>query len=66
MGKVDVKGDSASAIHKNLKAQAPDNEITWNFAKYLLNGQGQVIKFVAHGVDPNDMMPDIEALLNQQ
>ena len=66
MGKVDVKGDSASALYKNLKAQAPDSEIEWNFAKYLLNSQGQVVKFVAHGVDPNDMMPDIEALLNQQ
>ena len=66
MGKVDVKGDDASPLYKNLKAQAPDSEITWNFAKYLLNGQGQFVKFFAHGVDPNDMMPDIEPLLNAQ
>ena len=66
MSKVDVKGDNAAPIYQNLKEQAPDSEISWNFAKYLLNGQGQVVKFFAHGVDPNDMMTDIEPLLNAQ
>ena len=66
MGKVDVKGENAAAIYKNLKEQAPNDEISWDFAKYLVNGQGQVVKFFAHGVDPNDMMTDIEPLLNAQ
>ena len=66
LAKVDVKDENAAPIYQNLTQQAPDSAIAWNFAKYLVNGEGQVVKFYAHGVDPNDMMVDIEPLLNQQ
>ena len=65
LSKVDVKGDGASDLYKYMNEQAADADIKWNFAKFLVNSSGQVVKFYAHGVDPNDMLADIDALLNQ-
>ena len=66
LGKCNVKDESVSPLYQYLKAQAPDAEIKWNFAKYLLNGEGQFVKFFEHGVDPDAMMDDINGLLNEQ
>ena len=65
MAKGDVIGENASPIYKNIVAQAPDSDINWNFAKFLLNGQGEVVKFYAPQINPEDMMADITPLLNQ-
>ena len=62
---MDVKGDDACSLYQNLKAQNPDSDIKWNFAKYLVDGQGKVVKYYAHNVHPSKMMPDIEKLLKQ-
>ena len=66
LGKCDVKGEETSPLYQHLKAALPDSEIKWNFAKYLVDGNGNVVKFYEHGVDPETMMADIEPLLNQQ
>lgn len=66
LSKVDVIGDNASPLYKHLKAVMPDAEIKWNFAKYLLDGQGNVVKFYEHEVEPQTMLAEIEPLLNQQ
>ena len=66
LGKCDVKGNGQSAMYQYLATQAANAEIRWNFAKFLLNKNGEVVKFYEHGVDPADMLPDIEALLNEQ
>ena len=64
LGKADVVGDNTCPVFKNLKEQAPDAVVEWNFAKYLVDGSGKVVKFYHHEVNPSDMLPDIEALLN--
>ena len=66
LGKGDVKGANICPLYQNLKQQAPDSEIEWNFAKYLLDSEGKFVKFFHHDVDPTAMMADIETLLNQQ
>ena len=66
LAKVEVIGDNVCPLYKNLKAQAPTEEIKWNFAKYLLDGRGKFVKFFADTVEPRDMLPDIEELLNRQ
>ena len=59
--KIDVQGDGAHPLYKVMN---PGNDLVkWNFTKFLVNSQGQVVKHYAHGVAPNDIKPDIQALL---
>lgn len=47
MGKVDVNGDDACPLYKWLTSEETDPEhagkITWNFEKFLINRDGQVV-----------------------
>ena len=38
--------------------------IPWNFAKFLVNSDGQVVRYLHSKQDPNDLRADIEKLLN--
>ena len=64
MEKVDVVGDKTHSLYRALKERLPSSEIDWNFAKYLLDGQGEVIKFFAAPVDPSEVLADAEHLLS--
>lgn len=47
MDKIDVNGPHAAPLFTELKAQMPDDEspeIKWNFTKFLIDNQGNVIK----------------------
>jgi len=50
-----------------LRAKMPermdDNSIKWNFTKFLINREGQVVKRYESSVNPLDIKADIEALL---
>ncbi|WP_341305116.1 glutathione peroxidase [Pseudomonas sp. TMP25] len=65
--KVDVNGDAAHPLFVNLKKSAPgllgSQGIKWNFTKFLLSADGQVIKRFAPTTKPEDMTAEIEALL---
>lgn len=62
--KVEVNGDGAHPLFKHLKAATPDKDpIKWNFAKFLVDQQGAVVKRYAPTVEPASIAPDIEALL---
>ena len=63
LSKIDVKGDNASPLYTYMKGQRPDDEIQWNFFKYLVDGDGNVVKFATHREDPDDLIPEIERLL---
>ena len=63
---MEVVGEGAHPIYKNLKQQLPESKIFWNFAKYLINAEGKAIKFYNHTVDPLDIIPDFEPMLNTQ
>ena len=63
---MEVVGKGAHPVYKNLKQQLPESEIEWNFAKYLINAEGKAIKFYNHTVDPLDIIPDFEPMLNTQ
>jgi glutathione peroxidase len=39
-------------------------DMTWNFAKFLVDGQGKVIKSYMPDDKPIDIVPDFEKLLN--
>ncbi len=67
MGKVDVKGAQADPLYKWLCAQAPgilgSQAIKWNFTKFLIGKQGQVLKRYAPLDKPAGLARDIEAAL---
>ena len=67
MGKVDVNGVDADPLWKWLGEQAPgllgSKAIKWNFTKFLVARDGQVIKRFAPTDTPESLRSDIEAAL---
>ncbi len=65
--KVDVNGNDAHPLFVKLKKNAPgllgSQGIKWNFTKFLLSADGQVIKRFAPTTKPEDLTAEIEALL---
>lgn len=62
-----VKGENTHPLVKNLVAQSPDKgDIAWNFEKFLVNKEGQVVQRFKSAVTPEDkeLNGKIEALLN--
>ncbi|MDN6899614.1 glutathione peroxidase [Oenococcus sicerae] len=65
----DVNGKDQLPLFGYLKDNAPGvvgNSIKWNFTKFLVNQNGEVIKRYAPKTDPKTMIPDIEELLALQ
>lgn len=66
--KSDVNGDASSPLYQHLKAEAPgllgSKSIKWNFTKFLVDAQGNVVKRYAPNVKPEKLAGDIEALLS--
>jgi glutathione peroxidase len=69
MAKIDVNGAQAHPLFQWLKTQAPgvlgSEGIKWNFTKFLVNRQGQVVKRYASLDKPASMSADIAAALAQ-
>jgi len=67
MAKIDVNGPQADPLFKWITAEAPgllgSKAIKWNFTKFLVGKDGQVIKRYAPTDKPEDMTRDIEAAL---
>ncbi|MBU1353672.1 MAG: glutathione peroxidase [Gammaproteobacteria bacterium] len=67
MGKIDVNGANASPLYKWLSAEAPgllgSKAIKWNFTKFLVDKDGQVIRRYAPQDAPKKLAGDIEAAL---
>jgi len=65
--KIDVNGSHAAPIFQALKAQAPGvlgtEAIKWNFTKFLVNREGQVVERFAPTTAPRAIAADIEKLL---
>lgn len=58
MAKISVKGDDQAAIYKFLTQKAlnklEDNEVKWNFQKYLIDEKGNLVRVVNPRVLPDD------------
>lgn len=58
MSKISVKGKDMHEVYKFLTEKAKngleDNEVQWNFQKYLLDENGVLVKVVSPRVLPND------------
>ncbi|NPC55310.1 glutathione peroxidase [Caenimonas soli] len=67
MAKIDVKGPDADPLYQWLSAEAPgllgSKAIKWNFTKFLVGKDGQVIKRYAPNDPPAALAKDIEKAL---
>lgn len=67
MEKIDVNGANAHPLYRWLEAQAPgllgSKAIKWNFTKFLVDRDGQVIRRYAPQDAPAKLAKDIEAAL---
>ena len=65
--KIEVNGAASHPLYAHLKEQAPgvlgSMRIKWNFTKFLVNQQGDVVKRYAPSTKPEAIASDIEALL---
>ena len=66
MGKIDVNGAGQHPLYRYLTKQAKGlitDSIKWNFTKFLVNREGQVIKRFASVTKPDALAQHIEKLL---
>lgn len=66
--KINVNGNEADPLYKYLKEQKRGlltRKIEWNFAKFLIDAKGNVVKRYAATTVPSKLEGDIAALLNQ-
>jgi glutathione peroxidase len=64
--KIDVNGDNADPLFTFLKEQKKgvlSKKIKWNFTKFLIDGNGQVIERYAPTTEPNKMEEDLIKVL---
>ena len=64
--KVNVNGDNADPLFKYLKSQKKgilDSSIKWNFTKFLVDRQGNVVSRFAPTTEPSDIDSAIAKLL---
>ncbi|WP_459480473.1 glutathione peroxidase [Clostridium saccharoperbutylacetonicum] len=64
--KIDVNGQNAHPIYKFLKGNSKGtfgSEIKWNFTKFLIDKEGNVLKRYAPITTPDKIKSDIEKLL---
>ncbi len=68
--KIEVNGDKAHPLYKFLKSRAKGvlgtQAIKWNFTKFLVNRQGEVIARFAPIKKPKDLAPIIERWLKDK
>lgn len=66
MEKIDVNGDDADPLWKYLKSEKSGllgARIKWNFTKFLVDREGNVVARYGPAVKPEQLKSEIEALL---
>lgn len=68
-GKIDVNGSGTHPLYQHLKAAAPGTlgtrAIKWNFTKFLVNKNGEVVERFEPRTAPEKMVEAIEAELKK-
>ena len=67
--KIDVNGDNTAPLYKYLKSEQSGflwtESIKWNFTKFLVDRNGNVVKRYGSSTKPESIKEDIEELLKQ-
>ena len=65
--KIEVNGDGAAELYDWLKSEQPGegetSDITWNFEKFLVNADGEVVARFAPMVTPEEVAEQLAGLL---
>lgn len=62
--KIEVNGGGACELYTWLKSQAGDGaDISWNFEKFLLDREGNVVERYSPMTTPEDIAPRVAELL---
>ena len=65
--KIEVNGDSAAPLYQWLKTEQSEEDgtvdIPWNFAKFLVNRNGEVVKRFHPQVTPKEISATLSSLL---
>jgi len=65
--RIEVNGDNAHPLYRHLKHACPGllgtEAIKWNFTKFLIDRNGEVVDRFAPTVTPEELRPAIERLL---
>ena len=66
--KIEVNGDQAHPLYKYLTEEMPNGEgqkeVEWNFAKFLVDRDGKVVRRFHPKTTPDEIQADIAKLLN--
>ena len=60
--KIEVNGDGTCELYQFLKEARP-GDIAWNFTKFLVDGQGNVVERFEPRVTPEEIEPSVRELL---
>ena len=63
--KIEVFGKKAHPLFLWLRKNSDlkGGDMTWNFEKFLINSNGEIVRHYSYDTDPNDIRPDIERLI---
>ena len=65
--KIEVNGDGAAELYQWLRAEQPGDgetdDITWNFEKFLVNSEGEVVARFNPMVTPEEIAAQLADLL---
>lgn len=54
-----------SPVYQNIRKQKPNNHVEWNFYKFLVDWNGQVVQVYDKKVSPLQIADQIEQLLDE-
>ena len=65
--KIEVNGDGACDLYQWLRSEQPGegdtSDITWNFEKFLVNSNGEVVQRFSPMVTPEEISEQLAGLL---
>ena len=64
--KIDVRGKTQNPLYTYLTKESGDQfkgAIKWNFTKFLIDREGNIVRRYAPPVTPEEIIPDIESLV---
>ena len=61
--KIEVNGDGACELYQWLRAQTEGADIGWNFEKFLIGRDGNVVQRFNPMVTPEEIAPHVAELL---
>lgn len=63
--KIEVNGENTCELYKYLKENTTNEEIEWNFAKFLIDAEGNIVKRYHPKTEVSEVEKDIITILNK-